>query len=119
MHYESDYVVRIIEQMGAALREAFVLFRGGAGPEDSLAMTEAAMGLAVDMDPKLFLQLSPQSMVSLVEISSFDDRLVQKLADAIILEAEILEADGNIIEAQVRREQAAALRNTLGPAHAN
>ncbi len=119
MEYQSDYVLRVIEQMGTALREAFVRFRGGADPEEPLALTEAAMGLALDMDPRLFLRLSPPSMVSLIEISGYDDRLIQKLAEAIALEAEILETEGNIMQAQVRREQAAALHDALDPSHAN
>lgn len=119
MQYQSDYILRIIEQMGAALREAFSRLRGGSGPEEPLALTESAIGLVVDMDPKLFLRLSPQSMVSFIEISGFDDRVVEKLIEALELEADILETEGNIIEAHVRREQAQALHDAVDPAHAN
>ena len=119
MQYQSDYLLRIIEQMGAALREAFARFRGGADPEEPLALTEAAIGLVVDMDPKLFLRLSPPSMVSFIEISGFDDRVVAKLVEALELEADILESQGDIVEARVRREQAQALTDAMDPSHAN
>jgi hypothetical protein len=119
LQYQSDYVLRIIEQMGAALREAFLRFRSGAEPEEPLALTEAAIGLVVDMDPKLFLRLSPQSMVAFMEISDFDDRLVCKLVEALELEADILDTEGNIVESGVRREQAKALAEAIDPAHAN
>ena len=119
MQYQSDYILRIIEQMGAALREAFAQLRGGAGSEEPLALTEAAIGLVVDMDPKLFLRLSPQSMVSFIEISGLDDRVVGKLIEALELEADILDTEGNIVEAHVRREQARALQDAVDPAHAN
>lgn len=119
MQYQSDYILRIIEQMGAALREAFARFSRGAQPEEPLALTEAAIGLVVDMDPKLFLRFSPQSMVSFIEISGLDDRVVSKLIEALELEADILDTEGNILEAGVRREQAAALRSAMDPAHAN
>ena len=73
----------------------------------------------VDMDPELFLRLAPPSMVSFLEISGFDDRLVIKLAEALELQAEILLSEGALIEAGVRREQAAAVLASIDPSHAN
>ena len=119
MQYQSDYVLRIIEQMGVALRRAFERYRDGEGAGEPLEMTSEAIGLVVDMDPRLFLRLDPQSMVSFVEISGFDDRLVVKLVEALTLEADILESEGNLMEAGVRRNQAAALTDAIDPAHAN
>lgn len=117
--YESDYVLRLIEQMGTLMRVAFERFREGAGDDEPLEMTQAAIGMVVDMDPELFLKLAPQSMVSFLELSSYDERVVERLAEAIELQADILESEGSLVEASVRREQAAALRGSLGPLHAN
>jgi hypothetical protein len=119
VQYQSDYVLRIIEQMGAALRRAFERYSEGTDDAEALDITEQAIGLVVDMDPQLFLRLSPQSMVSFVEISGFDDRLVVKLVEAVHLEADILESEGNLVGAGVRREQAAALLGAMDPNHAN
>ena len=119
MQYQSDYILRIIEQAGAAIREAFQRFREGAESDEALELTEKAIGFVVDMDPKMFLRFSPQSMVAFLEISGFDSRLVTKLADALELQADILETRGSLVEARVRREQAAALRLAVDPAHAN
>ena len=119
MQYQSDYVLRIIEQMGTALRQAFERYRDGDEADEPIAMTSSAIGLVVDMDPQLFLRLSPQSMVSFVEISGFDDRLVAKLVEALALQADILESEGNLVEAGVRRSQAAALADATDPAQAN
>lgn len=119
VQYQSDYILRIVEQMGAALREAFARFSTGAEPEEPLALTEAAIGLVVDMDPKLFLRFSPQSMVSFVTMSGLDDRVVAKLVEALELEADILDTEGNIVEARVRREQAHALAGSTAPSSAN
>ena len=119
MEYQSDYVLRIIEQMGAALRRAFERNTEGTTSEEPLELTAEAIGLVVDMDPQLFLRLSPQSMVSFVEISAFDDRLVAKVVEALELEGDILEGDGNLVGAAVRREQAAALSDSIDPAQAN
>jgi hypothetical protein len=119
VQYQQDYVLRIIEQMGAVLREAFQRFRGSADTTEPLALTEAAIGLVVDMDPKLFLRLSPQSMVSFIEISDLDDRVVNKLAEALELEADILDSRGDIVEAHVRSDQSKAIAEAIDPAHAN
>ena len=119
MDYRSDYILRLIEQMGSAIRLAFERFRGGGDADESLGMIHDAIGLAVDMDPSLFLTLAPQSMVSLVEISGFDDRLVGKMAEALMLEADILESRGLLVEAGVRREQSTALLHAIDPSWAN
>ena len=119
VQYQSDYVLRIIEQMGVALRRAFERYRDGGSSDEPLELTQEAIGLVVDMDPGLFLRLSPPSMVSFIEISGFDDRLVAKLVEALHLEADILESEGSLVEAGVRREQACALTDAIDPAHAN
>jgi hypothetical protein len=119
VQYQNDYILRIIEQIGAAIRDAFKRFREGDDVEAPLELTNQAIGLVVDMDPALFLKLAPPSMVSFLEISGFDDRLVEKLAEALELQAEILLSEGALIEAGVRREQAAAVRASIDPANAN
>lgn len=119
MEYQSDYILRIIEQAGAVMREAFRRFREGAESDEALELTEEAVGLVVDMDPTLFLRFSPQSMVAFLEISGFDARLVAKLAEALELQADILETRGSLVEASVRREQAVAMLTAIDPAHAN
>ena len=119
MEYRNDYILRLIEQMGSLIRLAFERFREGGTAGEPVDVLHEAIGLAVDMDPGLFLTLAPQSMVSLVEISALDDRVVGKLAEALLLEAEVLEAAGSFVEAGVRRDQAAALLHAIDPSWAN
>ena len=119
MEYQNDYVLRLIEQMGAAIRLAARRFAEGASSEESLGVTGDAIGKIVDMDPELFLRLSPPSMASLLEISGFDDRLINKLAEALVLEADILQSEAALVEASVRREQAAAVLESIDPKRAN
>ena len=57
-------------------------------------------------------------MVSFLELSGFDDRLVVKLAEAMSLQAEILESEG-LVAAGVRREQVTAVLDSIDPARAN
>lgn len=119
MEYGNDYVMRLIEQMGALVRRAFTRFREDGAVSEPLELTDAAIGMVTNMDASLFLRLSPLSMVSMVEISGYDDRVVVALAEALELQAEIYESEGSLIEAGVRRDQASALLESLDPSHAN
>jgi len=119
VEYQSDYVLRVIEQMGAALRLATRRFAQGAPPEESIEATNQAICLVVDIPPELFVRMSPQTMVSLLEMTGPDNRLLEKVAEALLLQADVLLADGSLIEASVRREQAAAVLGFIDPAHAN
>jgi len=119
VQYQNDYILRIIEQMGTAIREAFRRFRDGESAEESLELTNQAIGLVLDMDPGPFLRLAPPSMLSFPQIPGFADRLCLKLAEALELQAEVLLSEGALIEAGVRREQAAAVLASIDPAHAN
>lgn len=119
MEYQNDYLVRVIEQMGAALRVAAQLFSQGAPAEESIGATNRVLGLGVDIPPDLFVRMSPQSMVSLLEVSSSDDRVIAKIADALMLQSDVLMTEGFLIEAGVRRDQAGALLDFIDPARAN
>jgi hypothetical protein len=119
LEYQSDYVLRLIEQMGAALRLATRRFAEGASADESLDATEDAIRAVVDIDPQLFVRMSPSSMAALLEISNLDDRLVTKLAEALLLQADILQSEADLVEAGVRREQAAAVLESVDPGRAN
>ncbi|MGV8082382.1 MAG: hypothetical protein AB2L09_01940 [Coriobacteriia bacterium] len=119
MEYQSDYILRIIEQMGAAIRAAFRRYREGGSAGESIDMVHEAIGQIVDMDPAVFLRLAPQSMVSFLELSNLDRRVTCKLAEALLLEADLLESDGAIAEGAVRRAQASAVLASADPASAN
>ena len=119
MEYQKDHVLRIIEQMGAALRDASRRFSEGAPADESIEATNEAIGLVVELPPEVFLQMSPQSMVSLLEMFASDDRVYSNVANALLLQAEVLQAEGSLIEAGVRREQAAAVLDFIDPSRAN
>ena len=114
MSYQSDYVLRLIEQMGALIRRAMAKLGEGAAQEPC-EVAGQAIGLALGMDPAVASRLSSQSLVSLLELSRLDDQVIKLLAQAIELEAEVLQRNGEMIGAGVRREQASAVRSLLGP----
>ena len=119
MAYQNDHMLRMIEEMGAALRLAAQRFAEGAPADESIEATNRALRLGVDLPADLFVRMSPQSMVSLLEMSGSDDRVLVKVAEALMLQADVLMAEGSLIEAGVRREQAKAVLEFIDPACAN
>ena len=119
MEYQNDHLLRVIEQMGAALRVAAQRFSEGAPAEESIDATNQALGLVVDVPTELFVRMSPQSMVSLLEMSSSDDRVLAKVAEALMLQSDVLMAEGCLIDAGVRRDQANAVLEFIDPTRAN
>lgn len=118
MQYQSDYILRLIEQMGSLIRSA--LSRVGLGRDgEALEEVEQAVGLALDLDPAVARRLSPDSLAALIEINVSDDRVLALVAEALELEAEILERDAEMLEAELRRAQAGAVRALLDPGRAN
>lgn len=118
MDWATDHDLRLAEQTAALVRAAAGRFREG-DSGDAMAIVNELVEIVVDMDPVRFLQLSPQSMVSFIEIAGTNDRVVANLAEAIELQADVLDVSGAIIEGRVRREQANALRDSMNPAKAN
>jgi len=81
--------------------------------EESCEVAGQAIGLALDMDPTLASGLSPQSLVSLLRLSSLDDRVIALVQQAIQVEATALENRGDVAAAGFRHEQANAVRSLL------
>ncbi len=120
-HVESqnDQGFRIAGQMSAVLTVAEQRFAEGAPTEESIDAANEAIGLAVDVPPHLFLRMSPQTMVSLLQMSQCDGCVLAKVAEALLLQADVLLSEGWLIQADVRRQQAGAVLKFIDPAHAN
>jgi hypothetical protein len=116
---ESEGVLRMIEHTGATLRLAAERFAQGASADESLTLTAEAIGDVVLIDPATFVGMSPPSMVTLLEASALDDRLVSRVAESLLLEADIMQSEGDLIGAAMRREQASAVLDAIDPARAN
>jgi hypothetical protein len=118
VRYQDDTVLRLIEQMGALVRGARTLMREGATDAPYLQANEA-VGLALGVDPDLISRLSPQALTSMLEISNHDERVLLLLAEALELESAICQSRGDLMEAELRADQAAAVLHLLDPARAN
>lgn len=119
MEYRTDDISRVIAEMDTVLRIASQRFAQGASARESMEAANDAIALAVDMPAEHFVQMSPQTMVSLLEVSTSDDRMLAKVAEALLLQADVLLAEGMLIEAGARRDQAAAVLDFIDPARAN
>ena len=119
MEYQNDDVLRMIEQTGATLRLAAARFAQGAPADESLTLTAEAIRDVVDIDPLTFCGMSPPTMVTLLEMSGLDDRLVSRVAESLLLEADILQSEGELVDAGIRREQAQAVLDAIDPTRAN
>jgi len=118
MQYQSDYVLRLIEQMGALIRMAMAKERSGSD-EETYELAEQALGLALDIDPAVAARLSPRSLASVLELCNLDDRVIELVAEALEIEADALQINGGVLEGELRREQAKAARDLLDPRRAN
>jgi hypothetical protein len=113
LRLETDYVLRLIEELAAAIRAALEKagLKDAEEPDD---LAGQAIGLALSMDPALASSLSPQSLVALLTLGDVDDRVVALVLQAIEIEAAALQHRGHLSAAQFRREQAAAIRPLAG-----
>ena len=119
MEYQTDRVLRLLELTGASLRLAADRFAQGAPADEMMLLASEAIGEVVDMDSDSFVGMSPPSMVTLLDLSGLDDRLVSRVAEGLMLQAEILQSEGDLVEAAMRREQAAAVLDSIDPSRAN
>lgn len=118
MQYQSDYVLRLIEQMGGLVRRAMEMLRYG-NEEEPYELADEAIGLALDMDPRVTSRLAPRSLASLLEMNNLDDRVIGLVGEALAVQADALERSGELVDARVRREQSAAVLGLLDPNRAN
>ncbi len=118
MVYESDYVLRLVEQMAGLVRRALHALSIGS-EESTYELAEEAIGLALDLDPDVVNRLAPQSLSALLELQNHDDRVLRLVAEALTAQADALEQAGEFFDAGLRREQAKAVLKMLDPNRAN
>jgi hypothetical protein len=108
--YQSDYVLRLVEQLEGLLRQTMQKLGMGT-VEEQCGPAGDAIGLVLGMDPAFASRLSPQSLASLLALGNLDDRIIDLVAQAIELDADVLQARGDLTGAASRREQAVAVRS--------
>lgn len=107
-----DYFMRMIQELVTMVRVGLKLPDKDKG--SWLDDLEKAIGDAVKIDHKLFFALDPESAVTMLDMGEVDESLGTYVVHAIVLEATMLEAEGRMPEADLRRRQARAIAEHLG-----
>jgi hypothetical protein len=107
--YQSDYVLRLIEQLSGLIRGAKRRL-GVVKPAETEEVAGQAIGLVLGMDPLVASRLTPETLAAMLELGDVNREVLPLLVEAIELDGEVLEACGRRAEAETRRAQAAAVR---------
>jgi hypothetical protein len=105
--FENDYIMRMILQLVRVLRRS--LARQFPTRRAELEEIEGAVAEAVDLDPRLMFALEPQSLVEVLELGNFDPQLAAWVVRSLYYESDLLENDGQLTKADLRRRQADAI----------
>lgn len=112
MAIRDDYLLEMVARFVEALVEGVGRQREGRG-EEALGSYEGVVGGVLDMDAGVALSLAPSSLVTMLQLSSVDERLAQLAAWAMGAAADVYEDEGSPL-ADVRRRQARAVAEAYG-----
>lgn len=113
--YQSDWLLRQIEQMGAALRRMLAALREQR-PDEAVALSREAVGELMDTDPGIVDALSGEGLVTLLSAGgTLDTFRAHMLAEVLMARAEALGMQGLGAEAAAERQRARVLLNAAAP----
>lgn len=110
--FENDYIMRMILQLTRALRRS--LERQYSTPESEIADIEGKVAEALELDSRLMFKLEPESLVSLLQLGNVEPRLAIFAVRSIYYESDLLEEQGNLETAELRRQQGDAIAAAYG-----
>lgn len=114
--FERDYLMHLIAELGAAIRHT--LQQRSQQPDrnatDSAQMLEAAVGVATELDGTTLLQLSPESIAQVIQVSGTDPRVTEYVSRSLLLCSRYYAEDGNDALADLRAQQAFAIARAYG-----
>ena len=113
--FERDYLMRLIAELGAAIRRSMERnTQFDHTPGDSAKLLEAAIGTATDFDGVTLLALAPESIAQIMQVSGTDPRVTEYIARSLMLCARYYEEDGDTALADIRAQQARAIAAAYG-----
>jgi hypothetical protein len=110
--FENDYIMKMVMQLSRILKRS--LARQYPTFKDEINDIEGSVAEAVELDPRLMFTLAPESLVSVLQLGNFDAKLSGYVVRSIFYEADLLENDGQVQKAKLRREQAEAINSAFG-----
>ncbi len=112
--FEQDYLMKLIMDLVQALAKSMIQADEEENPYAAARSLEVAIGHAVDMDASLFLSLEPESMSSMMSISSMDANGAEYIARSLALASVYNRQAGDVHLADLRMAQAQAVASTYG-----
>ena len=113
--YQTDWLLRQIEQMGDVLRRLVAALRERR-PEEVVSLSNEAIGKLLDTDPTLIDVLSSQGLVTLLSAGgALDTFRAHMLAELLVARAEARAMDGDLFAASSDRDRARVLLEAVAP----
>ena len=109
---ENDYLMRMILLFIRFLKQA--LGQRHVNPREASQQLENQIADAVNIDAELFFSLAPESMVTLLQLGGFDERLAEYMVRAFAFDASLLDEANMQQHAELRRNQMQALALAYG-----
>lgn len=109
---QNDYLMRMILQLTIAIQQSLNLQRQD--PKADAEEIEYLVGEAVGIDAGLLFSLSPESIVSMLQLGNFDEALSGYVLRSMYYESDLLESIGQRKSADLRRSQADAIARAYG-----
>ena len=78
--FERDYLMRIIMELGAAIRRSIDRSQVDHDPGDAAQMLDAAVGEATELDGAALLSLAPESIATVMQVSGTDPAVTEYVA---------------------------------------
>ena len=113
--YQTDWLLRQIEQMGDVLRRLVAALREHR-PEEAIALSREAVEGLLDTGPDLIDVLSGEGLVTLLSAGgALDTFRAHMLAELLMARADALSMLGRTAEAAAQRERARVLLEAVAP----
>lgn len=107
--FERDYLMRMLFQFFEALMRSWTQAHKDKDPQRAAENLEDAVGEATEIDGASLLALEPDSLVSVLEVSGTDPKVIEYVARSIALAGVYQRQAGNEELADLRAAQAQAL----------
>lgn len=113
--YQTDWLLRQIEQMGDVLRRLIAALREHR-PDDAIALSREAVEELLDTDPGVIDALSGEGLVALLSAGgALDTFRTHMLAELLVARADALSMQGRTSEASAERDRARVLLEAVAP----
>lgn len=109
-----DYLVRMLVDFAAGIMRSMQRRTEERDPRGAAELLEGAIGQSVDLDGDMLLSLAPDSIASILQVSSTDSAVTGYVARSLMLAASYRAEEGDMALARLRTDQAHAIAAAYG-----